>query len=85
MLPLPLNEIKDSSASDQMFTFPLPLIPLDITDVTYENMHMLITLSAAKRKQPAVRHVMASALSGPVTYNLLKMWLVILLSLGQGS
>jgi len=65
--------------------FAFPFIPLATTNITSENMHVLITLSTAKRKQPVVRHVMSSALSGPVTYNLLKMWLVILLSLGQGS
>ena len=65
--------------------FAFPFIPLATTEVTSENMHVLINLSTAKRKQPAVRHVMSSALSGSVAYNLLKMWLVILLSLGQGS
>jgi len=67
-----------------MFAFPFIPSPPQM-QVTSENMHVLITLSTAKRKQTAVRHVMSSALSGPVTYNLLKMWLVILLSLGQGS
>jgi len=80
MLPLPLNEIRGSSTKVRF-----PIHPLATTDVTSENMHVLITLSTAKRKQPVIRHVMASALSGPVTYNLLKMWLVILLSFGQGS